>query len=225
MDPAVGCAPAQRGGKLIMRNRLARELLYEYRAWPDDADRLRPVIAGRFRPRKEESRRDDYLLPVCQASEAFLPKIRGGRLFEIKQRLSRENGIEVWKRVTSEAFPLDPALSPLLSRIYPGAELGARDLDTPGHLLGALASHVFLCPTRKKRVLFKKGGCKAEITTVEAFGLKCETVALECRRPGPVREFLEHLPDKPLPNTSYGAWLRSQLGRGVSLSLIRSEGR
>lgn len=194
--------------------------LYEYRAWPEEVEAMGLAISGSFRPVQTEQRTDDYLLPVKPSGGSYLPKIRGGRKFEVKQCLGTRSGIEIWRRVVSQKFPLDPGLRALLASIYPGIVIPRRALETPGRLVLALAPHAFLCRVRKSRQLYRKGPCKGEVTRIEAFGTPAVTIALECSKPGPVLELLDQVPNPELPNVNYGEWLRHQLRLGVSLNLI-----
>jgi hypothetical protein len=194
--------------------------IYEYRAWPEEAETMASTISRSFRPSQTEQRTDDYLLPVRPCGGSYLPKIRGGQKFEVKECLGTQAGMEIWKRVVSQKFPLDPGLRGLLASIYPGVLIPRRALETPRRLVQALAPHVFLCRVRKTRQLYRKGPCKAEVTQIEAFGVPAITVALECGRPGPVLEFLDQAPDPHPPNLNYGDWLRHRLRLGASLSLV-----
>lgn len=128
--------------------------------------------------------------------------------------------MEVWARIASQKFPLDPGLRPLLASVYPDISIPRRALDTPARLVRAVAPHAFLCRVRKRRQLYHRGACKAEITWIETFGAPAVTIALECGKPGPVLEFLDKAGDPALPNLNYGAWLRDQLRLGTTLSLV-----
>lgn len=205
-------------GRLLKWN-----MLYEYRIWPDAEDGFENALRQNFRVIGRERRTDDYLLPIHMASAAFLPKIRGGKKFEIKQRIRSDSSGEVWRRIVSERFPLDPALQSVLEGIYGGVPLPARCLEAPVRLLAALAPHVFVCRVIKNRTRLRSGACKGEITTAGVFGKEALTIALECRKPGPVADFLRELPGPPPPNTDYGTWLRGQLRQRVSLSLVKKE--
>ena len=205
-------------GRLLKWN-----MLYEYRIWPDGADGFEDALRRSFSVVGRERRTDDYLLPIQMSSAAFLPKIRGGKKFEIKQRIRSDSSGEIWRRIVSEKFPLDPALQPVLEGVYGGAAVPARCLETPGRLLAALAPHVFVCRVSKNRTRLRSGACKGEITTAEVFGKEALTIALECRKPAPVAEFLQDVPGPLPPNTDYGAWLRGQLRQRVSLSLVKKE--
>ena len=198
-------------------------MLHEYRVWPGKSDTFETALRRSFKITGRETRTDDYLLPVQNATGAFLPKIRGGKKFEIKQRIASDSSGEVWQRKVSERFPLDPALQPVLEYIYGGVSLPARSLETPGRLLTALAPRIFFCRVTKHRTRLRSGACIGEITHVRVFGKQALTVAVECRKPGPVAAFLEELPGPPPPNTDYGSWLRAQLRQGACLTLVGKE--
>lgn len=201
----------------MMGRMLNWNITCEYRAWPDQDDALVASIRRDFHSRQMEDRTDDYLLPVGPSSLAFLPKIRGGKKFEIKQKIRTEVAIEVWRRTLSEKFPLGPNAQRVLETVYPGARFSGGALDTPGRLVGALMPHAFICRVRKTRLTLRKGVCKAEITEIEALGKETLTVALECGKLSPVAEYLQKHGSSLLPNIDYGTWLRTQLKHRTSV--------
>ncbi|MBA4225561.1 MAG: hypothetical protein C0456_02930 [Hyphomonas sp.] len=205
----------------MMGRILKWDMTCEYRAWPDQDDALAATIRRHFQSRHREDRTDDYLLPVSRCSLSFLPKIRAGKKFEIKQKIRTEGAIEIWRRILSESFPLHPNAQRVLEAVYPGARFSGGALDTPGRLVGALMPNAFICRVRKTRLTFRKGACKAEITQIEALGKETLTVALECSKLAPLADYLQKQGSSLLPNIDYGTWLRAQLKRHHSLCTMQ----
>lgn len=204
----------------MMGRILKWDMTCEYRTWPDQDDALAATIRRDFQSRQMEDRMDDYLLPAGASSLTFLPKIRAGKKLEIKQKVRTEGEIEIWRRILSEKFPLEPSVQRVLETVYPGVRFSADALDTPGRLVRTLMPHAFVCRVRKTRLTLQKGGCKAEITEIEALGKEALTVALECSKFSPVADYLRKQGNSLLPNINYGAWLRTQLSRRPSIGLV-----
>lgn len=196
------------------------DMTYEYRAWPGPEDILAATIRRDFQSQQMEDRTDDYLLPVGRSALTFLPKIRAGKKFEIKQKIRTDAAVEIWRRIFSEKFPLNPNVQPILEAVYPSATLTEGALDTPRRLVRMLMPHAFFCRVRKTRLSLRKGACKAEITEIEALGKEAMTVALECKKLSPVADYLHAQGSPLLPNIDYGTWLRAQIKRRSSIGLV-----
>lgn len=183
---------------------------YEYRVWlaPED-----PVVSQLHRswPLVASERRSDIYL-LGPNPDRVLVKLRDGHRLEIKARGRDLGTLQHWSMPVSAGFPLAAAARGALA-----AALGLRtrlDSDSgrsPAHLLSALGAAgggVMSCRLRKSRLLFERGGCRAElcrVATGERTGL---TVALEGAALEPVAQAVDDLGLWAHPNLSYGDMLR-----------------
>lgn len=192
----------------------AADARYEYRVWLGPADpavshlqRSWPLVAA-------ERRSDIYLLGP--RPDSVLVKLRDGRRLEIKKRTRDVGTVQRWTMPVSAGFPL--ATGPRAALADALGLRGGLDPDTglsPAHLLSALGADgndVVSHTVRKSRLLFARGGCRAEVCRVAVGGQTGLTVALEATALPPIARAIDDLGLGAHPNLSYGDMLGSLAG-------------
>jgi exopolyphosphatase/guanosine-5'-triphosphate,3'-diphosphate pyrophosphatase len=169
-------------------------------------------LAARTPERVEES--DDlYLLsPVDDVTV----KIRGGVL-DIKRRVQvDDDGLEQWEPIAKSEFPLaasDAARAfavvaipfrPQTNTVYE-LDRFVRELARPPFPLQTVR-------VRKRRAHHTLDGCMAELSEVDANGLRTRTIALESEDPGRLIAAVRNLGFDSPPNVSYPRALKALLG-------------
>jgi exopolyphosphatase / guanosine-5'-triphosphate,3'-diphosphate pyrophosphatase len=154
-----------------------------------------------------------YLLAV--ATDANV-KIRD-ELMDIKllERLDA-NGLEQWRPVLKEPFPLDPgAVAQVRAALgLPPARAVPESLPLD-RLLAELAppnGPVRIVSVKKTRMRYHVEGCVAERTDVIADGKKVRTVAIEDQDPARVIAAMAAMALEGYPNISYPRGLKQLLG-------------
>jgi exopolyphosphatase/guanosine-5'-triphosphate,3'-diphosphate pyrophosphatase len=127
-----------------------------------------------------------------------------------------QNGLEQWRPVLKETFPLgDPAIAQLRGVL--GLQRGAL---RPGRLsldqlladLASAARNVHVIGVRKTRTRYDVHGCTGEVTEVEADGQTARTIAIEDADSAKVIAVVRAMGLERYPNTSYPRGLKQLVG-------------
>jgi exopolyphosphatase/guanosine-5'-triphosphate,3'-diphosphate pyrophosphatase len=162
----------------------------------------------------DKLQKSEEIYLVSTASDANL-KIRHD-LVDIKllQRVDA-NGLEQWRPVLKEPFPLnESALAQVGRALGLPAALPPSAGKSLAELLNALApagGRVHVVKVHKTRKRYDVQGCVAELTDVVADGKKIRTVAIEDADPARVVAAVRAMELDRYPNTSYPRGLRQVL--------------
>jgi hypothetical protein len=141
-------------------------------------------------------------------------KLRGGVL-DIKQRLARDRGLELWRPVSKQPFPLDGAAIASLFRLWdrPAPAL-SRPAYTADALLGEVISaepHVRVVHVAKQRRTGACDGCLVELADLAVDGRLVQTAAVESVDPAAVLRLARALGLDGRDNLNYVEALRRLL--------------
>lgn len=179
---------------------------FEYRVWPRLPHPAVSILHSSWPLIGAERRTDIYLATAF--SDLDLVKLRDGRQMEVKRRGEDAGPLQFWTMPMSRPFPLpSPALASLADPLGLPAQLPPEAAQSPAHLLveiDAMEAAVVPRTVRKSRLLFRQGGCRAEICRVSLSGWTGLTVALEAEDRDSMRAAVEALALDLLPNRSYG---------------------
>jgi exopolyphosphatase/guanosine-5'-triphosphate,3'-diphosphate pyrophosphatase len=161
---------------------------------------------------------ETYLL--TEASDANV-KIRN-QLLDIKiLEHVDQNGLEQWRPVLKEPFPLgEPAIAQLRGVLgLPRGALRPERLSLD-QLLSDLgvARRVHVIGVRKTRTRYEVLGCTGEVTEVKADGETVRTVAIEDAAPAKVIAAVRDMGLERFPNTSYPRGLKQLMGLPLGAS-------
>ena len=162
-------------------------------------------------PESVQESDEQYLLsPVSDETV----KVRDG-LLDIKHlEQVNEDGLEQWKPVLKEGFPLSAeAVSVALTALGVSAT-PAPSVSTADDLVG-LGKELVAVPVRKRRVHFVLNGCMAELTDVKADDKTTRTIAVEAEDPARVIAAVRELGLGTRSNVSFPRGLKTLLGLGA----------
>jgi hypothetical protein len=202
-EAAPACKPA--GG--------APALTWEWRSFDYQAHQWRAALLRGVRTGSGWMTAETYLLADQSPNSV---KLRHDRV-EVKQVVHVDaDGLEQWKPVGSEAFPLTRAGMHMLCDVWrrPRLEVYA-SFDTPANLVSYLYKHaadVRVIPLRKWRRGYRVEGCTVERTTVLVGGGVVESLSFEHPDGGTLAAVLRSLHLNPERNTSYVTWLKRLAG-------------
>jgi hypothetical protein len=171
---------------------------WEFRVWTRTEEaaeklaRLAPEEAG------AAYRTDTYLLI---SDDRLLVKIRSGQRFEVKRLLGTDGSLQHWRMECSLPFPLSGEGLP--------AAFPERRYETPPDLFKSLGAETPIVPIRKHRRRYVLDGAEAEVTSVISGQARFDTVGIEAPQQEACRRTADLLGIGDLPNTDYGAFLRS----------------
>ncbi|SDC03452.1 hypothetical protein [Ruegeria marina] len=179
---------------------------YEYRVWPRPGHPAIAILNSNWPLVAAERRSDIYL--VHAASDRILVKLRSGRRLEIKRREGDVGRIQYWTMPFTSEFPLTASgRHRLAGALSLHGDLPRAASLSPAHLLAAIDARdgrVFPQTVRKSRMLFRNGGCRAEICRVAVGGWTGRTVALEAPDLPSIALAIDPLHLGTLANRSYG---------------------
>ena len=191
-----------------MNDALAATTRYEYRCWPDDATVFRKVLEYDFDFLKTEERVDVYLINPNEQN--YLPKIRGGDHFDIKERIGQFGRLELWTKRCNERFPIRAYWCSVLERLSFLENDLTKTASHPRRLVESLQDNIIVRGVNKRRRLYQRESCSAEIAQIEVEGQHFETIAFECLETGFLENFMRRFAID-LPNAHYGQFLMSGL--------------
>ena len=185
---------------------------WEWRAFGQDFGEAEKRFAA-LTAQKVQNSEEIYLLAA--GSDANV-KIRDG-LLDIKIREDVDaNGLEQWRPVMKEPFPLRAAAVFDVASALGLPEAGkARDRLSLDQLLEEIAppgGPVHIVSVSKTRTRYLVGGCVSELTDVVANGKKVRTVAIEDADAAKVIAAVRTMGLASYPNTSYPSGLKQVIG-------------
>ncbi len=215
-------APAWQDGGAVPAHARGGPARWEWRTFDYQPQRWQEVLSGGVRSNEGSLRSETYLItPQCPSDV----KLRDG-VVEVKHLVMTDpDGLERWRLLHSEGFPMTPDVVAALCHVWQcDNDIPEAALPTAEHLFAVLARHatgVRIVPARKWRRSYQIHGCAAERATVLAGGALLETLSLEHEDPAALRRALRLLRLDREPNTSYPLALRRLFG-WVGESSVRS---
>ena len=181
---------------------------YEYRIWNDAVTISEPELVAFFGKARREARSDIYL-PLGQT---FMPKIRGVDRLELKVRLDALDGIEVWQRRVSAAFPVGERDLTLFHDCVPDLDLSSGKFRSSELAMIFFAEHFDLVPVKKNRAIYKietygRGTAEVELSSVSLLGRNQQTLAVESSDLQTALNLVSELQLGQFENVSYAEWL------------------
>ena len=162
---------------------------------------------------KVQNSEETYLLAAGSNANV---KIRD-QLLDIKLlKHANDDGLEQWRPVLKEGFPLSPSAVAQVRKVLE-LPAGPRDAGAISveRLLADLAppgGGVRVISVHKIRTRYHVQGCVAEVTDVIADGLPVRTVAIEDEDPGRVIAAVRAMNLERFPNISYPRGLKELVG-------------
>lgn len=205
---------------------------FEYRIWPRIPHPAKSLLQRAWPLIGSERRADIYLM--TGQSDRALVKLRDGERLEIKLREACGPHLQRWSMPVSRRFPLMRSeLGTLAEALRLPQGLPSVAALSPAHLVAELdnaMAPVIPQTVRKSRLLFRSGGCRAELCRVTAGGWKGITVALEADDRASITAAICALQLGSLPNRSYGEALQRLMpsqpeGRGAPIHVRSIEWR
>lgn len=186
-----------------------RDARYEFRCWPASARAQRDGLGPDWLEKAVDIRTDVYFLPPDRPD--FLPKLRGGARFQIKERLKTEAPLEFWRLSFDETLPVAPERLDFIRRVFDEPALTELAFASEAAATEALRGAAQIVPVRKNIVTFERDGCVLSFTEGVAEGENFESVGLECASPEPVLRAIGELGLEGLDNMDFGAALLPRL--------------
>ena len=179
---------------------------FEYRIWPRAGHPAIALLNAGWPLVAAERRSDIYL--VHAGSDRMLVKLRSGDRVEIKRRDADTGRIQHWSMPVSDGFPLTAGVRHDLALAL-GLRAGLPEVAglSAAHLLAAIdaqGGRVIPRTVSKARLVFRSGGCRAEICRVTVGGWTGRTVALDAADLPTIARGIDALHLGSLPNRSYG---------------------
>jgi exopolyphosphatase / guanosine-5'-triphosphate,3'-diphosphate pyrophosphatase len=167
---------------------------YEFRIWADKPTPVREQLQTLAEPREMVSR-ETYL--ISSATDRCNAKIRAG-LMDIKVLVAEDRGLEQWKPVLKEGFPLTRAA--ISDQVFPSLEVASPSLAKAEYSLEDFFEQVIrpqpgiaIVEVSKTRYQFGIGVCSAEYAAVTINGAPRDTVAVESIDPDAVLQLVNKL--------------------------------
>jgi exopolyphosphatase / guanosine-5'-triphosphate,3'-diphosphate pyrophosphatase len=192
---------------------------WEWRTFRQDFGSAEPRFAA-LAPDKVQQSAEVYVLVVDSDANV---KFRDN-LLDIKQ-LERVNddGLEQWRPLLKEPFPLAPAtVAPVRAALGLAAVLTYGDAITLEALVGGLEpadANIRTVLVTKTRTRYRVHGCIAEVTDVVADGKKVRTAAIEDEDPDKVMAAVRAMELDRYPNINYPRGLKQLIGMSTRGSL------
>ena len=191
---------------------------YEFRVWADTLASLNDKLRRMAQPRTAESE-ETYL--ISSATDKCNAKIRAA-LMDIKVLVAEDRGLEQWKPILKETFPLESSV--IATQVFPSLELPAPALSKSVYELDEFLDDVVrpdarlaIANVRKTRYQFRIGTCTAEYAQIIINGVPRDTVAVESVDADAVLQLVREL-GVDEPNTSYIREIKRLLDCGLQQS-------
>ena len=143
-------------------------------------------------------------------------KVRYGLMDIKKLEQVNADGLEQWKPVMKDSFPLPATEAKKVFEVLgvPAPPMSRTDytLDQFVDELVPAAKNLMAVRVHKKRTRYKLDGCMAELADINADGKETRTVALELEDPARVIATVRKLGLGSLKNTSYPRGLKQLVG-------------
>ena len=191
---------------------------YEFRVWADTLASVNDKLRRMAQPRTAESE-ETYL--ISSATDKCNAKIRAA-LMDIKVLVAEDRGLEQWKPILKETFPLESSVIATPGISYPRAscahvvEIRVRTGRIPRRCHTPDA-RLAIANVRKTRYQFRIGTCTAEYAQIIINGVPRDTVAVESVDPDAVLRLVREL-GVDEPNTSYIREIKRLLDFGLQQS-------
>jgi exopolyphosphatase / guanosine-5'-triphosphate,3'-diphosphate pyrophosphatase len=141
-------------------------------------------------------------------------KVRDGLLDVKHLEQVNDDGLEQWKPVLKEGFPLPAEALGVALEALGVAEESAPSVSTVDDLVD-LGSELVAVPVHKRRVHYKLDGCKAELTDAQVESTSTRTIAVEDEDPARVIAAVRELGLSSRTNVSFPRGLKTLLGLGA----------
>ena len=186
---------------------------YEYRVWNSSVTLTHQELEASFGPGRQETRTDVYLPPI----QNYLPKFRGQSRLELKERLDKIDGIEIWKRSVSSGFPVSELDLKHFQPCVPELTLSAETFREAEIALAYFRERLELFPIKKHRTLYEidirgKIAAEIELTAITVNNKKHQTLAIECSDHQGALNLISELDLRREENISYASWIKKQSG-------------
>ncbi len=167
---------------------------YEFRIWAEKLTPVREQLQALSDPREMVSR-ETYL--ISPATDRCNAKIRAG-LMDIKVLVAEDRGLEQWKPVLKQEFPLTRAA--ISYQVFPSLEIASPPLGKAEYSMEDFLEQVIrpepriaIVEVSKARYQFGIGVCSAEYAAVTINGVPRDTVAVESVDPDAVLQLVQKL--------------------------------
>jgi len=185
---------------------------YEFRIWGESLATTQKKLE-RLAPPKKTASQETYLISAL--TDTCNAKIRAA-LIDVKVLLKESQGLEQWKPILKEGFPLERSV--IATQLFPNLGLSPPTLERPAYTVEEFLGDVVRAEPRitivdvlKTRSQYSIRGCAAEYAQITFDGLSRETVAVESVDPGAVLQLIREL-DISGANTSYIREIKRLLG-------------
>ena len=184
---------------------------YEYRVWDSSVTLTQAELESSFGQGRQETRTDVYLPP----KQNYLPKFRGQSRLELKERLDKVDGIDIWRRSVSAAFPISKPDLEHFQPCVPNLTLSLETFREADAALDYFRERLDLLPIKKSRTLYEiairgKIAAEVELTAVTVNGKSYQTLAIECSDHQSALNLASTLDLRRSENISYADWIRKQ---------------
>jgi exopolyphosphatase/guanosine-5'-triphosphate,3'-diphosphate pyrophosphatase len=185
---------------------------WEWRTFGDDLGSAERLLEQHEPERTQES---DEIYVLSQESDASV-KVREG-LMDVKQLEEvNSDGLEQWRPVLKNTFPLGPAdLATLLRALRVAGPETTRDAYTLEQLRGEIVepnASLAAVEVQKRRTHYRPGGCMVERSEISAGGRSVRTIAVESEDPSLVSATVRELGLQDRPNVCLARGLKTMLG-------------
>lgn len=178
---------------------------YEFRCWPLDPPPAVEILKRDWTSLGHEVRTDTYI--VSPMSRHCLAKIRGGSRLELKLLIGPVDILQLWELAYSLPLPIAPSAAKDLASALRATQKFEGDAPLyASQFVDRLKDNprIKLAKVKKRRNLFEKGTCRAEITDVQFQNWENLSIALEDRNAENANSAVATLRLSALPNRSYG---------------------
>jgi|GEM_PF-6806957 len=187
---------------------------YEYRVWDSSASLSQADLEATFGKGRHETRTDTYLPPL----QNYLPKLRGQTRLELKEKIDKIDGVEVWERSVSADFPVSQPELEQFARCTPNLEYPTEVFQDADSALAYIRDRLATISIEKNRTLYEldirgKLAAEIELSTVSFKNESHLTLAIECSDLQSALNLASELDLRRSENMSYADWIRKQAGQ------------
>jgi exopolyphosphatase / guanosine-5'-triphosphate,3'-diphosphate pyrophosphatase len=184
---------------------------WEWRTFGDSFGSAEALLAAQKPERAQES---DEIYLLSQKGDASV-KVRDG-LMDVKQlEAVNDDGLEQWRPVLKNSFPLGAADVATMLRAAGVSAETARDAYTLEQLLAELVEpndSLDAVDVHKQRTHYRLGGCMVELSEISSGGRSARTIAVEHEDPELVSATVLELGLADRPNVCLARGLKTMLG-------------
>jgi exopolyphosphatase/guanosine-5'-triphosphate,3'-diphosphate pyrophosphatase len=185
---------------------------WEWRTFGDSFGSADTLLASQEPERGQES---DEIYVLSQKSDASV-KVRDG-LMDVKQlEAVNDDGLEQWRPVLKNSFPLGAADVVTMLQALGASELETtRDAYTLDQLLDEVIGpnpSLAAVDVHKQRAHYRVGGCMTELSVISSGGRSFRTLVVEGEDPALVAATVRELGVQDRPNVCLARGLKTMLG-------------